>query len=593
MKKFGLNIFFALFQVFAFLFEANAQDLIFQNDQLSIEAQTKKTEKGLDVIFKFDLKDGWHISWQNPGDAGIPTKFSFQNASLISSQSSAPEKFVYNDIITQYGFSKEAYYYFKLSDITDLPEVRVSWSVCRDYCEPQEASFRLYLQTNPLFDQMLEKGLKTFPKLIEKPVSARIKNGELTLFIKDLPDGISYFIPSDAGIFNADEEQLTFFKKAQNQQLKQDRLVVKTQKDRLPSFGVFITKDGAYQAFLTLSESHIFFILLFAFLGGMLLNLMPCVFPVLSLKALSMAKSAHSSEKHFLKALSYTAGVVFSFLIIAGLLFVLKAGGAALGWGFQLQSPIFVFVMIALFILILLFLFDVIHFNVPFLNTFSKLSSLNSFFTGFFAVLIASPCTGPFMGAAVGYALFESPKIYFPVFFFLGLGYALPFAMLEMFPNFLKRFIPKPGKWMQTVKYILSIPLFLTIFWLCWVLYHQIKTPKSSDLWQPYSSQVLEEALDNGDAVFIDFTAKWCLTCLLNERTVLSSESFINAAQENEIRLFKADWTNQNTQIFDALKSYGRSSVPLYVFYPEDSRDYVILPQILTPHSIFEIINSD
>ena len=593
LKKIGRYILFSFLVCFCFIFKANASDLVFQNEELSLDIQTKKTTAGIDVLFEFSLKDGWHISWQNPGDAGVPTKFYFSGADEELIQTSFPQKFVYQDIITQYGFSDKAYYLFHLSNLSNTPSVRVSWTVCRDYCEPQEASFDLPVQTTPSFDEYFENALKTFPKLLEKPVPTRIKNGEMTLFVKDLPDDISYFIASEAGIFNADEEQLMFFKKGQNHLLKQDRLVIKTQKDKLPSFGIFITPNGAYKAFLTLSMSHIFIILLFAFLGGMVLNLMPCVFPVLSLKAFSMAQSVHSNDKHILKALSYTAGVVFSFLLIAGLLFVLKAGGAALGWGFQLQSPIFVLIMIVLFVLILLFIFDVIHFNVPFLNTFSKLSSLNSFFTGFFAVLIASPCTGPFMGAAVGYALFESPKIYFPVFLALGLGYALPFAMLEMFPNFLKRFIPKPGKWMQTVKYVLSVPVFLTIFWLCWVLYNQLNTPKSSDLWQPYTPQALEEALENGDAVFIDFTAKWCLTCLLNERTVLNSESFLNAAKENEILLLKADWTNQDSQIFDALKSYGRSSVPLYVFYPEDSKDYLILPQILTTGIISQTINDD
>ncbi len=586
MRRFCLNIFFAFFCFLVFSFEAKA----LENEKLSLELYTKKSIEGLDVLFKFTLKNGWHISWQNPGDAGVPTQFSFKNANVLFEQSSAPEKFIYQDIITQYGFSSKAYYYFKLSDLKDNPQVKVSWTACKDECEPDEAVFDLPSETAPLFEQNFQKAQKTFPKIFEKPVSAQIKNNKLALNVKDFPFDIEYFIPSESGILSADAHYFLTVKTGNEKNLIKDKFIIETLKNKIPTAGLFITPNGVYQITLSQPEPNIFFLLLLAFLGGIVLNLMPCVFPVLSLKAISVAHNTKTSNKHFLSALSYTSGVVCSFLLIAGLLFALKAGGAALGWGFQLQSPVFVFVMIVLFVLILLFLFDFIPFNIPFLNTFSKLSSLNSFLTGFFAVLIASPCTGPFMVAAVGYALFESPKIYFPIFLALGLGYAFPFATLEMFPNVIRRFMPKPGKWMQTVKYILSVPIFLTVFWLSWVLYHQLNNRPGADLWQPYSQKILDEALDNGDAVFIDFTAKWCLTCLLNERTVLSSESFINAAKENEIRLLKADWTNRDEEIFKALKSYGRSSVPLYVFYPEDDENHIILPQILTLKSVLSAL---
>lgn len=594
MKNFGRYILFSFLVCFVFLFKANASDLSFQNDQLSINVQTKETAEGLDVLFTFSLFDGWHISWQNPGDAGVPTKFYFSNASAKLENSTVPAKFIYEEVITQYGFSNKAFYLFHLSKLSENPSVRVSWAVCRDYCEPQETVFNLQKQTTSSFEQTLQDALKTFPRLIEKPVSAKIKNNKLILFIQDLPfNDISYFIPSESGICSTDAPYFMTLSKTEEQALKKDKFIIQAQKNKIPSFGIFITPDGAYKVPISQAEPNFFLILLFAFLGGIVLNLMPCVFPVLSLKALSMAQSIRSNEKHFLKALSYTFGVVLSFALIAGALFLLKSGGAALGWGFQLQSPLFVLIMIVLFVLILFFLFDLIPFSVPFLDTFSKLSSLNSFLTGFFAVLIASPCTGPFMGAAIGYALFESPKIYFSVFLALGFGYALPFALLEMFPKIMQRFMPKPGKWMQTVKYILSVPIFLTVFWLCWVFFNQIKINKDVDLWQPYDQAAVENALKNGEPVFIDFTAKWCLTCLLNERTVLNSEDFINAVEENEIRLFKADWTNRDDIIFESLKHYGRSSVPLYVFYPEDDENYVILPQILRLKSVLSTINPE
>ncbi|MBO7097953.1 MAG: thioredoxin family protein, partial [Alphaproteobacteria bacterium] len=300
---------------------------------------------------------------------------------------------------------------------------------------------------------------------------------------------------------------------------------------------------------------------------------------------------AQKKKGRYVRALLYVFGVVCSFISIAGVLYVFKKGGAMLGWGFQLQSPVFVCVMIVIFVLILLYLFNILKMKTDYAGKLLKVSELNSFLTGFFAVLIASPCTGPFMGALMGYALFESATVYFPVFVFLGLGYALPFAFLELYPGLIKKILPRPGQWMVVVKYVLSIPVILTVVWLCWILYHQIKPNTNSDVWMPYAEEKVNAALENGEPVFIDFTAKWCLICLLNEKTTLESEAFMRAAKNNNIHLFKADWTNKNNEIFKALKLYNRSSVPVYIFYPKDEQNYLVLPQILTPDAVLSVID--
>ncbi|MBR2300012.1 MAG: thioredoxin family protein [Alphaproteobacteria bacterium] len=389
-----------------------------------------------------------------------------------------------------------------------------------------------------------------------------------------------FFIAGQRDVLSADAYQKTL-----NSKLK-----IETQSSDFPAWGLLFTDKGTYEVELEKKPENIWILLMLAFFGGMVLNLMPCVFPVLSLKALAMVQKAGAGGGRFWRAFSYTSGVLCSFLAVAGVLFYLKKAGFAYGWGFQLQSPYFIGAMILLFIVILLFVLDVWHLNLPFLTKLSDISGIHSFLTGFFAVLIASPCTGPFMGAAIGYAMFESAEIYFPMFLSLGFGYAVPFAMLEMFPKNFKKIMPKPGIWMVRLKYVLSLPILLTIFWLGWVFYHQIGLKQNDDMWEPYSKEALEEALDNGDAVLIDFTAKWCLTCLLNEKTVLDSDTFLKKAQENNIRLFKADWTNRDEDIFKALKSYGRSSVPLYVYYHQDSENAQILPQILTIDSTLDVI---
>ena len=334
-------------------------------------------------------------------------------------------------------------------------------------------------------------------------------------------------------------------------------------------------------------QSGNIYILLLAFLGGLILNFMPCVFPILSLKAVSLTKSTTES-KHFKNGILYLAGVLCCFALIAALLYLLRYGGYEVGWGFQLQSPIFVGIMLALFGILGLMMLDVIKWrdNSPILNLMNRLSGINSFLTGFFAVLIASPCTGPFMGAAIGYALLQPQAHYFAIFLSLGLGYALPFTLLEIFPNILKHILPKSGHWTTVLKKILALPILLTAVWLGWILYHQLKTADTApvnSVWMPYNHEQAQQLIADGKPVFIDFTAKWCITCLMNEKTSLDTENFETLARRHNINLFKADWTNRNEQIGTVIKQYGRSGVPLYVYYPPHKQNLVILPQILTP----------
>ena len=209
-----------------------------------------------------------------------------------------------------------------------------------------------------------------------------------------------------------------------------------------------------------------------------------------------------------------------------------------------------------------------------------ELSALNEFLTGFFAVLIASPCTGPFMGAAIGYAFMQSDAEVFAVFTALSLGYAFPFALAEVSPKFLHRILPKPGKWMVKIKQILAIPVLLTCMWLAGVLVSQIYLPidlnKNGLNWQKFDAVQVKESADAGENVFVDFTAQWCLTCMFNEKTILSSAKFKKFVKDNNVVLFKADMTEDNDDYDKALSSYGRDGIPLYVYYHNGS--YQILP---------------
>ncbi len=336
-------------------------------------------------------------------------------------------------------------------------------------------------------------------------------------------------------------------------------------------------------------------VLLMAFVGGIILNFMPCIFPILAIKAISLSQTSYSKYKNRMESLFYTLGVVISFLFMASVLLILRKHGEYLGWGFQLQSPVFVTVMIIIFAVIALMFLDVLSLNNPFADKLGRMSFKNhlisSFMTGFLAVLIASPCTAPFMGVAVGYTLSAPVYLYYPVFLVLGLGYALPFALAGLFPKKIAKILPRPGKWMVILKRIFAIPVILTCVWLMWVLYNQLIPQKNNDLlWKNYDALAISELVEKKEPVFVDFTAKWCITCLVNKKAALQSEEFRKLVENHKIHLFRADWTNNSEEIAKALESYGRNSIPLYVYYNGKSKDYVLLPQILTPGVLEEYL---
>lgn len=335
----------------------------------------------------------------------------------------------------------------------------------------------------------------------------------------------------------------------------------------------------------------IVWILLFAFAGGVIMNAMPCVFPILAIKVIALAQSSYNRRKNRLEALFYTLGVVLCFMTVATILLWLRLQGEHIGWGFQLQSPWFVGIMAAVFGLIGLLLLDIITFKNPLANQIGKMSFsgqlLNSFMTGLLAVLVASPCTAPFMGIAIGYTLSAPIYMYYPVFLALSLGYALPFALADMFPKAIHKILPRPGKWMLILKRFFALPVFLTMIWLLWVLHGQL-TPQNQNgaTWHKYSPESVAAAVEQHQPVLIDFTAKWCLTCLLNKRSTLDTVEFAALARQHQLLLLRADWTNNDPQIGQALEYYGRNSIPLYVYYDGKSAEYKLLPQLLTPDII-------
>ena len=602
-----------------FALTCNAQALSFSQKtnhvRLSIIPEFKtisKDTQNITLITAIDIKPEWHIYWDNPGDSGDPTILTFYDSphyTTTETTHSAPQKFVLEDIITTYIHRQKLYYKttFKLNHLEDLSHLTfklvLSYTVCRKNCLPETITLDISLPitseptSNPDYIQTLLDAENTFPLPLN--VQAEIKNKTLELniaehIIKECqhPEFISIYQKKN---ILSDLPKTTL--------IDNNHLLVTFDKDELPndSQGILLCSSHAYyltpQANTSTSLPNTFaqnllYYLLTAFLAGLILNLMPCVLPILSLKALYLA--AHKEKASPLSALIYLSGVLCSFIILSGLLFYLKIAGTELGWGFQLQSPIFNIFLMILFFIIFLSLIDKLPLPSLFTNTLSKISANQSFLTGFFAVIIACPCTGPFMGAALGYAMMQPPLGYFSIFIALGFGYALPYVLIETFPKLLLHCLPKPGPWMVTFKHILSIPIAITCLWLGWVTYNQLKplNPTSDIFWEQYSEENINTALKNNTPVFIDFTAKWCLICLLNDKNVLSTPVFKQLVKNNHIRLFKADWTNRDDKIRDALNAYGRNSVPLYIYYAPKNSAPKILPQILTEKILTETLSS-
>jgi thiol:disulfide interchange protein DsbD len=384
-----------------------------------------------------------------------------------------------------------------------------------------------------------------------------------------------------------------------------------------------------------------------AFLGGLLLNLMPCVFPVLFLKGLALVHTGHR-ELHKLRAhgLVYAAGILVSFWVLVGVLLGLRAAGATLGWGFQFQSPVFLALMAGLLFFLGLSLAGQFEIGLTLTSAGGSLAAKHgytgSFFTGVLAVVVATPCTAPFMGAAIGYALAQSAAVTFTVFTALALGLAAPYVALTLQPAW-TRLLPKPGAWMEVLRQAVAVPIFATVIWLAWVLAQAygagvlaallasflllaiagwflgrwparrwsagvaglillavvavtffapkklviasetLSAPEAQGNWEPWSAELVSRYQAQGRPVLVDFTASWCLSCQVNERVALNQPEVKQAFQAANVALLRADWTRHDEAITQALTALGRSGVPAYALYTPGQGEPQMLPEVLTP----------
>lgn len=526
-----------------------------------------------EILAKFDLQPNWHIYWSNPGEVGQPTTVSARHSSVKIENQSVPLVRTVFDTMNEYLYEKTAFFQLYV-DNPAKAQLTFDFVECNDECQQKKLTFDLSEILITPQDEWLpikQKADATFP------IKLKLFSDGNSFILESVPHTHLKLIPTERDVIDENSVNITLVDKTVH-------IEWQAEKNQKLSQALIMTPNKNYLAQIEYAEGsyiHLLYVLILAFLGGIILNAMPCVFPILSLKIFTLINHPKISHRPWCNALCYVAGVLLSFLLLTSLLITLKSSGEAIGWGFQLQSPWFVGIMAIIFFILFLFMAEWLRFPSFAGDFINKTAGLNSFTTGFFAVLIASPCTGPFMGAAIGYAFMQSTAEVYAVFTALALGYALPYALIELYPTTISRVMPKPGYWMQRVKIILSVPLLLTAVWLgsVWIKQINFSADEATSFnaeWQPYDVQKIADLNEKGEKIFIDFTADWCLTCKFNEKFLINTQRFKDFVAHNNIHLFVADLTEYSDEYFEALHTYGRDGIPLYVYYSNES--YKILP---------------
>ena len=655
-------------------------DSFFQASDSSVEvtSESEAMMKGDELLLglNFKLTPGWHTYWKNPGDAGEGASVTWQLPKGFQASEifwPGPEAIPVEPLMT-FGYEDEITLLTKIKalDAAVFPAIvkaKVSWYTCKDICVPQEANLELTIQNgekiNTFFANELSNVFLNLPKELSSKhrVEALDDNYFLQMELDgNTPVSSAYFFPEEYGLSSYSKEQiLEINKNSLSLQISQSEVDLKLQnfagvlllnnQDSRTFFNVNLNLNNN-QKQESLSISELVLTIIFAFIGGLILNAMPCVFPILSIKILNFVEQSEGSkEKMIQHGLSFSAGVLVTFLSIAGLLLLLKSGGESIGWGYQLQSPLMVTILIYLFVAIGITFMS----NLVLGGQLAQLGNINqgygditsSFLTGVLAVIVASPCTAPFMGSAVGIALLQPGFITIAIFVSLGLGFAAPYLLLSFYPSLLK-VLPKPGAWMETLKQFMAFPMWGSALWLTWVLSGQVQTDsvlmvllgalfialslwvleknQSSDgfakwmslssvtlllgaaLWlaptdyenieqdtssnlNSYSPELLDSLLAENKPVFLNFTADWCITCKVNEAIVLNQVSIKSALESKGIVYLKADWTRKDETIANKLAEYGRTGVPLYLLYSSEGIP-VILPELLTEDMLLSYIET-
>ncbi len=623
------------------------------------------------IGLRIRLAPGWHTYWRNPGDAGVApvVKLDLPPGAIAGPIDwPAPRRLAEGPLIT-YAYTGEV-----LLPVIVTPgaaagpvEARADWLVCKDICVPEQGTFRLDL---PVGKPALSAEAPLFARAdmarpTALPGQARIAP-DGRLWVSLAPGALrpgtvadAWFFPTTPGVIDdAAPQRLSIVGGGFTLALAPGRafrpqygldgiLEVTDRSGQQRAFNLHATAGDVPAAPLPLGR-----VLGLAFLGGLILNLMPCVFPVLAMKAIRLADGAVRGRARSL-ALSYLLGVLVAFGALGGALVIARAGGAAAGWGFQFQSPAFVAGMAWLLLAVGLNLSGVFQVGARLTGAGHSLAGrgghAGSFFTGLLAVVVATPCTAPFMATAIAAAATAPASVAVLVFLAMGLGLATPYMVLAEVPG-LVRLLPRPGRWMEVLRQVLAFPMYAATAWLVWVISQEagpagvlgtlagivligfagwvlgatqmaaVATQRVGQALataavlvaiavltgiaaappipavanaeagvEPFTAARLAALRADGRPVFVDMTAAWCVTCLINERVALDAPAVRHAFAERNVAYLKGDWTRQDPAITGFLRAHGRDGVPLYVYFPPGQGGGIVLPQILTEAEVLHV----
>jgi thiol:disulfide interchange protein DsbD len=566
---------------------------------LVAERTAAEPGKTLTVALRLKIIPHWHTYWRNPGDSGEPTALEWKLPAGWSAgpiQWQAPRRLPVGPLMN-FGYEDEVLHLVELAVPANasgrvLLKAQATWLACDPIrCIPEEGEVALEIPTGTGADSPHAAAIaRTRASLPVKAQGLRLAatrtEAGVALEIDPPPRAATYFPFEPGKIHNAGL-----------QAFDGKRLQIPKAPQPVGAFtrvaGLLVADGQALEIDVPVARAAggfagLAFAALLAFAGGLILNLMPCVLPVLSIKILGFAHEGSRATLR-LHGLLYALGVVLSFLFFAALLVLLQSLGNEIGWGFQLQSPVFVALLAALFLALALNLSGFFEWSFALPADWNSASRpANAFLTGVLAVAVASPCTAPFMGAALGYALVGGPADALAVFAALGIGMALPYAVLAWHPQWL-RWVPKPGAWMVRFKQLLAIPLYATVLWLGWVLALQAGLLSGASDWEKFSPEKLAQYEKQGKPAFVDYTAAWCVTCQVNKQLVLSRPEVEAALRDSGYALLRADWTRRDPDITRALAALGRNGVPVYALY-RPGRGPELLPEILTREKVLAAI---
>lgn len=678
-------------------FPADAAPVKTAHVALELVAQSQGVTPGGQVVVALsqDIQTEWHTYWRNSGDSGAPTelKWTLPAGWSVGDIVWAPPSRQPTGPLMNYGYAGKVLLPLtltapKTARVGEAVELKahVSVLVCADVCVPEDADLTLSLPVvasgpaqDPVNGPKIAAALEASPKpgFAKAVFTQSGKTLKLAVFgegLKGADFADSYFYPYAADVIDHSKPQtiergpggLTFTltpslgKEDGPPPTALDGVVIVAGKafeiagtpGVLPPEAAGLGPPPVKASAPTGADLGLVAAIAFAFVGGLILNLMPCVFPILAMKATSLASHAHDRKEAQAQGLAFLAGSVLTFLALAGALIAVRAGGSAVGWGFQLQSPPVIAVLTLLMLAVALNLSGLFEIGSSLQGFGAEAASrgglAGAFLTGALAVVVAAPCTAPFMAPALGWALVQPPVTSLLVFLGLGLGFAAPFTLAAFAPGLLAR-LPKPGGWMEGFRRLMAFPMYGTAAWLAWVLAVQsgsdalarlfavavtlalgvwllgsaqrraglgqrpVKTlilgaalslaALAGAIWpayaeppvagaadaqgsaipyETYSQEKLAEVRSSGKPVFVNFTAAWCVTCQVNEKVAFSTAKASDAFAQSGAVYLKADWTRRDAVIAEELARHGRAGVPLYLVYPANGGEPVILPQLLT-----------